>query len=155
MFVCMGNICRSPAAEGVMLHLVDEAGLSDRILVDSAGILGYHEGELPDGRMRAHAMQRGYNLVSRSRPVRTSDFYDFDLVIGMDESNIEDLEERAPDLETQGKIHRMMEYSVRKSMNHVPDPYYGGDEGFELVLDLLEDACLGLLNTIVSSDQDS
>ena len=146
LFVCLGNICRSSTAEGVMLHLLKEAGLEKEFVIDSAGILAYHEGELPDSRMRAHAARRGYKLVHRSRPVRTEDFYNFDLIIGMDDRNIDDLQERAPGVEEQKKIHRMTEFCTRFThTDHVPDPYYGGAEGFEYVLDLLEDACAGLL----------
>ena len=96
LFVCLGNICRSSTAEGVMLHLIEEAGLEKEFVIDSAGILSYHQGELPDSRMRAHAARRGYQLVHRSRPVRTEDFYNFDLIIGMDDRNIEDLKDKAP-----------------------------------------------------------
>ena len=96
LFVCLGNICRSSSAEGIMRKLVDEAGLEDAFEIDSAGILSYHQGELPDSRMRAHAARRGYNLVHRSRPVRTDDFFNFDLIIGMDDRNIDDLKDRAP-----------------------------------------------------------
>lgn len=129
-----------------MKQLVEKAGLEDCFVIDSAGILSYHEGELPDSRMRAHAARRGYNLTHRSRPVRTADFYDFDIIIGMDDRNIEDLKERAPSLEAERKIHRMTDFCTRFThADHVPDPYYGGAEGFEYVLDLLEDACAGLL----------
>ncbi len=150
MFVCLGNICRSPSAEAVMKKLVKDAGLDNYIEVDSAGIMGYHEGERADQRMRAHASHWGYVLDSISRPVRTTDFYDFDLIIGMDDRNIDDLKRKAPDLESVAKIHQMTEYSRNKLYDHVPDPYYGGASGFELVLDLLEDACGGLLETISS-----
>ena len=148
LFVCLGNICRSPSAEAVMKKLVKDAGLERRIEIDSAGIIGYHEGEPADDRMRAHAARRGYRLDSISRPVRTSDFFDFDLIIGMDNRNIDDLRQKAPDLESVGKIHQMTEFSRNKLYDHVPDPYYSGAEGFELVLDLLEDACAGLLEEI-------
>ena len=150
LFVCLGNSCRSPSAEAVMKKLVKDAGLDNYIEVDSAGIMGYHEGERADQRMRAHASRRGYMLDSISRPVRTTDFYDFDLIIGMDNRNIDDLKRKAPDLESVAKIHQMTEYSRNKLYDHVPDPYYGGASGFELVLDLLEDACGGLLETISS-----
>ena len=150
LFVCLGTICRSPSAEAVMKKLVKDAGLDNYIEVDSAGIMGYHEGERADQRMRAHASRRGYVLDSISRPVRTTDFYDFDLIIGMDDRNIDDLKRKAPDLESVAKIHQMTEYSRNKLYDHVPDPYYGGASGFELVLDLLEDACGGLLETISS-----
>ena len=149
LFVCLGNICRSSTAEGVMLHLIKEAGLEKEFVIDSAGILSYHQGELPDSRMRAHAARRGYQLIHRSRPVRTEDFYNFDLIIGMDDRNIDDLKRKAPDLESVEKIHQMTEYSQNKLYDHVPDPYYSGAEGFELVLDLLEDACAGLLDELV------
>lgn len=145
LFVCLGNICRSSTAEGVMLHLLKEAGCESEFIIDSAGMLSHHQGELPDSRMRAHAARRGYNLIHRSRPVRTEDFYDFDLIIGMDDRNIADLNHRAPGLEEQKKIRRMTQYCTRISADHVPDPYYGGSEGFEYVIDILEDACAGLL----------
>ena len=148
LFVCLGNICRSSTAEGVMLHLIKEAGLEKEFVIDSAGILSYHQGELPDSRMRAHAARRGYQLIHRSRPVRTEDFYNFDLIIGMDDRNIDDLKEKAPSMEEWKKIHRMTEYCTRIPADHVPDPYYGGAEGFEYVLDVLEDACAGLLTSL-------
>lgn len=146
LFVCLGNICRSPSAEAVMKKLVKDAGLEESFFIDSAGIMGYHEGERADDRMRGHAARRGYVLDSISRPVRTQDFYDFDLIIGMDDRNVDDLKQKAPDLESLAKIHQMTEYSRNKLYDHVPDPYYGGASGFELVLDLLEDACAGLLS---------
>lgn len=152
LFVCLGNICRSSTAQGVMCHLLKEAGLEQDFVIDSAGILSYHQGELPDSRMRAHAARRGYNLTHRSRPVCTDDFYNFDLILGMDDRNIEDLRERAPGPDEVAKIHRMTEYCTRFPADHVPDPYYGGAEGFEYVIDVLEDACSGLL---ISLTQDS
>lgn len=148
LFVCLGNICRSSSAEEIMRVLVKEAGLENEIEVDSAGILNYHEGELPDSRMRMHASRRGYQLTHRSRPVRTLDFYNFDLVIGMDDRNIQDLMDRAPDLESEKKIHRMTDYCRTIVVDYVPDPYYGGVQGFENVLDILEDACAGLLDEL-------
>lgn len=135
-------------AEGVMRRLVEEAGLEKDIRIDSAGTSGYHQGDLPDSRMRAHAAKRGYNLTHRSRRVKTEDFYDFDLIIGMDDRNIADLKGHAPSPETENKIHRMTEYNTRIPADHVPDPYYGGDAGFEYVIDLLEDACSGLLKSL-------
>ncbi|MDD6210804.1 MAG: low molecular weight phosphotyrosine protein phosphatase [Bacteroidales bacterium] len=148
LFVCLGNICRSPAAEGIMQKLVNKENLDNNISVDSAGILNYHEGELPDRRMRNHAEKRGYNLTSHSRPVQIADFYQFDLIIAMDDSNFDNLLEMAPDLETKQKVHRMAEYLQRYMNDYIPDPYYSGADGFELVLDLLEDACSGLLKEI-------
>lgn len=151
LFVCLGNICRSSSAEGVMKHLVKEAGLEKEFEIDSAGILSYHQGELPDSRMRAHAARRGYDLVHRSRPVCTDDFEHFDLIIGMDDRNIDDLKDRAPSVAACEKIHRMTEFCTRMVADHVPDPYYGGAEGFEYVFDVLEDACAGLL-TFLTQD---
>lgn len=129
-----------------MKKLVKEAGREAEFSIDSAGILSYHQGELPDVRMRSHAARRGYELTHRSRPVCTQDFFDFDLIIGMDDRNLEDLKERAPSIEAEAKIHRMTDFCTRHpEADYVPDPYYGGAEGFEYVLDLLEDACAGLL----------
>ena len=152
LFVCLGNICRSSLAEGVMKQLIEQAGREDEFIIDSAGILSYHQGELPDSSMRAHAARRGYDLTHRSRPVCTDDFYDFDLIIGMDDRNIDDLKDRAPSVEAWKKIHRMTEYCTKFThADHVPDPYYGGAEGFEYVLDVLEDACAGLLEMVGSN----
>lgn len=148
LFVCLGNICRSPAAEGIMKKKLEERNLSDRFIIDSAGILNYHEGELPDSRMRAHANRRGYNLNSISRPVKYQDFTDFDLILGMDDRNINDLNKKAPDIESAEKIKRMTDYCKNYPVDHIPDPYYGGVDGFELVLDLLEDACDGLIESL-------
>lgn len=148
LFVCLGNICRSSSAEEVMRTFVKREGLEDKIKVDSAGILSCHQGELPDGRMRMHAYHRGYELTHRSRPVCTQDFFDFDMIIGMDDRNIQDLKDRAPSLEAEKKIHRMADYCRMKQVDYVPDPYYGGASGFENVLDILEDACEGLLEEI-------
>lgn len=148
LFVCLGNICRSSSAEEVMRTLVKEAGLEKEIEVDSAGILNYHKGELPDSRMRMHACHRGYVLTHRSRPVRTEDFFDFDLIVGMDDRNIQDLKDRAPSLDAEEKIRRMTDFCRNTSADYVPDPYYGGAQGFEHVLDILEDACAGLLEEL-------
>lgn len=153
LFVCLGNICRSAAAEAVMKKLATEQGVAGKFQIDSAGLINYHEGEPADPRMRAHAARRGYTIDSISRPVRTSDFYDFDLIIGMDDRNIDELKRKAPDLNTEKKIHRMTEYASSKLYDHVPDPYYSGAEGFELVLDLLEDACKGLLDHCIAATQ--
>ncbi|MDR0431310.1 MAG: low molecular weight phosphotyrosine protein phosphatase [Tannerellaceae bacterium] len=151
LFVCLGNICRSPAAEGVMKRLIKEAGYESRFFVDSAGTAAYHEGEPADSRMRMCASSRGLKLTSRSRPVGIEDFYDFDYIIGMDNSNLDDLKREAPDVESLAKIHKMTDYSCKLSYDHVPDPYYGGTDGFTLVLNILEDACRGLMESIISS----
>ena len=148
LFVCLGNICRSSSAEEIMRTLVKRAGLQQEIDVDSAGILNYHQGELPDSRMRMHAARRGYELTHRSRPVCTDDFFEFDWIIGMDDRNIQDLKDKAPSPETEKKICRMTDFCRAKQVDYVPDPYYGGAHGFENVLDILEDACSGLLEEI-------
>ena len=151
MFVCLGNICRSPAAEEIMRRLVAEAGLEKDIMLDSAGLIDYHEGEPADGRMRAHAARRGYQITHLSRPVRYDDFFDFDLIVGMDDRNISRLKALAPGLEEERKVVRMTDYCRLKVADHVPDPYYGGASGFENVLDILEDACAGLLDALRES----
>ena len=148
LFVCLGNICRSCTAEEIMRTLLKHAGLEKVVEVDSAGLISYHQGEQADPRMRSHALRRGYHITHLSRPLRMTDFYDFDLIIGMDDINISRLHELAPSLEEESKIHRMTEFCVNKIADHIPDPYYGGAQGFENVIDLLEDACGGLLQKI-------
>ena len=141
LFVCLGNICRSPMAEGVFKKIILENGVEQQFEIDSAGLISVHQGELPDYRMRQHASRRGYQLTHRSRPVCKVDFDKFDLIIGMDEENIAGLKRLAQTKDHLAKIHRMVEFSVKFSPTHIPDPYYGGDQGFEHVIDLLEDAC--------------
>ena len=150
LFVCLGNICRSPAAEGVMKALVEKAGMADRFHIDSAGTGRYHIGDLPDIRMREAALARGLRLNHRCRQVRESDFEEFDLIIGMDASNLANLRKFAPTVEDEKKIRGMGAWIDRDKFNYdyVPDPYYEGREGFELVLDLLYDACGNLLNEL-------
>lgn len=149
LFVCLGNICRSPAAEGVMRALIKERGLEDFYELDSAGFYGGHVGNLPDKRMRVHASRRGYNLTHRARKIRSLDFSEFDFLVGMDQMNHDDLMDLAPSVEDQKKVMRMVDYCRQHPGYYsVPDPYYEGAEGFELVLDLLEDACAGLLDEL-------
>jgi protein-tyrosine phosphatase len=146
LFVCMGNICRSPAAEAVMKTLIDKRGLGNRFEIDSAGTIGYHEGEPADSRMKKHAFKRGIDITSISRKVRPEqDFHYFDMIIGMDDANMADLVKVAPDVESRSKLYKMTNFCVNHKAQSVPDPYYGGSDGFELVLDLLDDACIGLL----------
>lgn len=149
LFVCLGNICRSSAAEEVMRQKLIENGLADKVEVDSAGLIDYHEGELSDNRMRRHAKARGYNLTHRSRPINRTDYQSFDLIIGMDDNNIRGLQRGASNETELQKIHKMTEYLIQYHTNSVPDPYYGGDSDFEHVLDLLEDACEGLIESFV------
>ena len=134
-----------------MRKLVEDAGLEDSFVLDSAGLIDYHEGEPADGRMRAHAVRRGYRLTHLSRPVKYDDFFDFDVIVGMDDRNISKLRAMAPGLEEEQKVVRMTDYCRLKVVDHVPDPYYGGASGFENVLDILEDACAGLLDALRES----
>jgi protein-tyrosine phosphatase len=144
LFVCLGNICRSPMAEAIFLKILDREGLTGQFKIDSAGLLDYHEGELADSRMRFHAGMRGYILTHKSRPITKADFNAFEWIIGMDEQNIRGLKQLASTDEQKGKIHLMTDYCQRMEATHVPDPYYSGDQGFENVINLLEDACEGL-----------
>lgn len=144
LFVCLGNICRSPAAQGVFQAIVDKNNAAGRFYVDSAGTYGGHRGQLPDSRMRKAALARDYVLTHRSRPVEVTDFLDFDLIVAMDDSNYADLMHLAPYVEATRKIVKMADYLSSSEMTYIPDPYYSGADGFELVLDLLEDACANL-----------
>ena len=145
LFVCLGNICRSPAAQGVMQRLLDDQGLDKEVEVDSAGTYGGHEGQLPDYRMRRHAAMRGYDLTHRSRPVRQPDFATFDMIVAMDDANARDLRRMAR-TDITHRLVMMGDYlGPGQRHSYVPDPYYGGDEDFELALDLCEDACRNLL----------
>ena len=150
LFVCLGNICRSPAAQGVFQSIVDRNGRADEFMVDSAGTYSGHRGQLPDRRMRTVASHRGYDLTHRARPVSVTDFLEFDLIIAMDDSNFTDLMHLAPSVESSRKIKRMADYFTGQSMTYVPDPYYMGHEGFELVLDLLENACGNLYDSLAA-----
>lgn len=153
LFVCLGNICRSAAAEEIMRNRVVHAGLEKEIDLDSAGLSSYHQGDSADSRMRAHAARRGYRITHLSRPVGYHDFFDFDMLIGMDDSNLTGLRNLAPGLPEEQKIYRMTDFCRRIPADHVPDPYYGGDSGFEAVLDILEDACDGLLDFLMQYEK--
>ena len=148
LMVCMGNLCRSPTAEGVFRHLVEQAGLQDRIRIDSAGTLDYHAGSPPDERASHHASLRGYDLSAlRARQVKRQDFDQFDLVLAMDGKNMAWLSRYCPK-EAQHKLRRLMEFAPAGFGQEVADPYTGGPEGFETVLDDIEAACQGLLEHI-------
>lgn len=152
LFVCLGNICRSPAADGLMHALVAEKMDSERWAIDSAGTGGYHVGDLPDSRMRAHARRRGLQLTHICRQVKEGDFDDFDLIIGMDDSNLSRLHRIAPTVEAEAKILPMAAFFGSYSRHdYVPDPYYDGAEGFELVLDILTEATQNLYDTVTES----
>lgn len=154
LFVCLGNICRSPAAEEIFRQIVYAEGANERYMSDSAGTGRYHIGDLPDRRMRVHAIRRGYELTHRCRQVTESDFYEFDLIIGMDMSNISNLREMAPTVESSQKVCGMAAFfGSYDRFDHVPDPYYEGAEGFELVLNMLEDGCRNLYDTLENRRQ--
>ena len=149
MFVCHGNICRSPAAEAMLRMLVCREGLEDMVEIDSAGTYGGHSGERSDPRMRRAAEARGIEMTHRARQVKEEDFERFDRVIAMDDNNYEALFRLAPDRQAQQKIYRFREFLRRHpDWSYIPDPYYEGHEGFELVLDLLEDGCATLLEEL-------
>jgi protein-tyrosine phosphatase len=146
LFFCMGNICRSPTAEGVMRAKLAAAGLD--VEVDSAGTHGYHVGAPPDERSQAHALQRGYDLSRlRARKLEARDFERFDLVLAMDEDNLAHARRLCPPAQ-RDRLKLLMSYAPRAGNPHVPDPYYGGDAGFDEVLDLVEAACDGLIASL-------
>jgi protein-tyrosine phosphatase len=151
LFVCMGNICRSPTAEGVMRRKIAQRGLAATIEVASAGTHGYHTGDAPDARAQAHAAKRGYDLSKqKARRVRSQDFTAFDRILAMDRGNLSELAERCPP-EARDRLGLLMRYARRHQVEVVPDPYYGGPNGFELVLDYIEDACEGLLDELTAT----
>ena len=153
LFVCLGNICRSSAADGIMHRLVEERGVAKEWEIDSAGTYGGHAGDLPDPRMRAAGRRRGYNFTHRSRKVRAEDFERFDLLLAMDDSVYESLSRLAPSVEGLQKLERMADYiPTHFGYDYVPDPYYEGAEGFELVLDMLEEGCRELYERVVSNE---
>jgi protein-tyrosine phosphatase len=150
LFVCLGNICRSPAAEGVFLHLIALQGLEHAFRVDSAGTGDWHVGRPADERMRSAAARRGIDLPSRARQINRADLSRFDLVLTMDRQNLKAVRGLAGPGEAAAQITPLTRYCRRHSVEEVPDPYYGGEEGFDRVLDLLEDACGGLLETLTA-----
>ena len=153
LFVCLGNICRSPAAEGVFVHQLAQQGLSEHFVVDSAGTGGWHVGRRADERMRAAAARRGISLTSRARQIDLADLHSFDHILTMDGDNlaaVQALAREAGNSDGQARIAAMTQYCRRHpGAEEVPDPYYGGPQGFEQVLDLLEDACGGLLEALL------
>lgn len=153
LFICLGNICRSCTAEEIFRTQVAAAGVSEQFCIDSAGLIDYHEGELPDIRMRQTAARHGYNLTHRSRPVSKADFERFDLIVAMDGKNRERLMQLAETPEQQNKIVMMADYfsSTAGKPSYIPDPYYGTDRDFELVITLLEDARQGLLRAAMNT----
>lgn len=151
LFVCLGNICRSPAAEGIMRDIIAQHNDEANWEIDSAGTGRYHIGQLPDNRMRIHARRRGLELVHRCRQVCADDFHRFDIIIPMDASNESNLRGMSPTEETDAKIIPMARFvNMAHRYDHIPDPYYEGAEGFELVLDLLENGCTNLYDSITN-----
>ncbi|MDM9385466.1 low molecular weight protein-tyrosine-phosphatase [Chlorogloeopsis sp. ULAP01] len=159
LFVCLGNICRSPAAENIMNHLIEQSEwsqssgspLRDRIICDSAGTSSYHIGSPPDRRMSVAAAQKlGIKMRGRARQFQELDFQDFDLILAMDRENYEDILYLDPTGQHHHKVRLMCDFCSRHTLKEVPDPYYGGAEGFERVIDLLVDACEGLLEYVIS-----
>ena len=151
LFVCLGNICRSPAAEGVFKKKIEDRHLENLFIVDSAGTGGWHVGNLADSRMRETALSRGIELTSRSRQIEEIDLYEFDHILVMDKDNlhaVQSLVQNESDPAT-SKIKLILSYSKNSQLDEVPDPYYGGQHGFEKVLDLLDDAIDGLLDSLM------
>lgn len=147
LFICLGNICRSPAAEGVMRHLVTQRELQDQVEIDSAGTSGYHIGEPPDKRMARAAKRRGIKLTSRSRQLNRHDLSHFDLVIAMDRSNVRAIHTAAAG--ACDRVRLLSDYLDTDQWSiEVPDPYFGGDDGFDHVLDMLQAACPALLDSL-------
>jgi len=146
LFVCLGNICRSPTAEGVMAALLEAEGLRDRIAIDSAGTGAWHAGEAPDRRATAAARRRGIHLSGQARRVRSTDFQKFDHIVAMDGQNLVDLRAMARDLDASAQLSLFRDFTEGGELGlDVPDPYYGGANGFETVLDICEAGCRGLL----------
>jgi len=148
LFVCLGNICRSPLAEGVFRHLVEEAGLSDQFEIDSAGTGSWHVGERPDARSILVAEQHGVGLDSRGRQVRSADFADFDYIIAMDRDNLHTLERMRDGEGSHALIQLLRSYEDKPDSDEVPDPYYGGASGFENVYKMVRRSCKGLLHRL-------
>ena len=150
LFVCLGNICRSPAAENIMNHLIEQEGLGDRFICDSAGTGGWHVGALPDRRMRAAAKERGLDFVGSARQFQAMDLREFDLILAMDKDNYRNILALDPQGKFADKVKMMCDYCETYTDKEVPDPYYGGADGFNYVIDLLFDACGGLLKSLKS-----
>ncbi len=151
LFVCLGNICRSPAAEGVFIQKIKDRDLENLFVVDSAGTGGWHVGNLADPRMRETALSRGIKLTSRSRKIEENDLYEFDHILVMDQDNLDAVKSLIKDSMNpiNSKIKLILTYSKNSKLDEVPDPYYGGQNGFDKVLDLLDDAIDGLIDSLI------
>jgi protein-tyrosine phosphatase len=152
LFVCLGNICRSPSAENIMRHLIEQAGLDHQIQCDSAGTSSYHIGSPPDRRMTAAAKLQGIDLVGQARQFEAADLATFDLILAMDRDNYETIQLCDRTGQYRDKVRLMCDFCTRHTLKEVPDPYYGGTEGFNFVIDLLMDACTGLLDHVVKTE---
>ena len=148
LFLCMGNICRSPASHCVFQHLVDEAGLGDQFEIESAGTIGFHVGEPPDRRMQQILRARGIPVIGRSKQLDSFDLEHYDLILAMDQDNFDGAYSLARGDAQRAKVKRFCSYCTHHTAAEVPDPYYGGDRGFENVMDLIEDGCRGLLESL-------
>jgi protein-tyrosine phosphatase len=151
LFVCLGNICRSPAAENIMNHLAAKAGIANQIECDSAGTGNYHVGSSPDHRMQAAAVKRNIPMIGSARQFTTADFTTFDLIIAMDRDNYQNILELDPQSQYRDKVKMMCDFATQHPDKEVPDPYFGGAEGFDYVINLLTDACGGLLLQLQST----
>lgn len=153
LFVCLGNICRSPAAENIMNHLIEQRGLTGQITCDSAGTSNYHIGSPPDRRMAAAANQRQISMDGKGRQFVKGDFQAFDLILAMDRDNFAGIAALDPQGKYADKVRLMCDFCTEHSLREVPDPYYGGPEGFNQVIDLLLDACSGLLDQLIAEQK--
>jgi protein-tyrosine phosphatase len=153
LFVCLGNICRSPSAENIMNHLIVQARVDGQIICDSAGTSSYHIGSPPDRRMTQAARQRGISMEGKARQFVTEDFEQFDLILAMDQDNYEQICFLDPTAQYRDKVKLMCDFCRHHTVREVPDPYYGGPEGFNYVIDLLMDACEGLLEAVIAPTQ--
>ena len=149
LFVCMGNICRSPAAENLFRDFVEKRGVAERVHIDSAGTIDYHEGEPPDARMRQAAERRGYELRGKARPIRRADLDRFDLIVVMDRENLRDVRALGESPEAVSHVRLLSDFLPDGWEVDVPDPYFGGAQGFEHVLDMIEAACPALLEEVI------
>ena len=149
LFVCLGNICRSPAAEGITKKILKDHGMENSIFVDSAGTSGWHQGKKADSRMKEYAKKRGVELESISRQLNEEDFENFDLIFCMDNSNYNDVIFSAQSEEERKKVHKICSFAKNFKDKEVPDPYYGGPDGFEYVFELLQDACMNIFYSLI------
>lgn len=148
LFVCLGNICRSPAGENVMRHMLKEAGMENKVFCDSAGTMNYHTGKSPDSRMTATVESRGIEVTGAARQIQEQDLEEFDLILTMDNENYRNVMNLESADEYGHKVKKFVSYCTEHDDQEVPDPYYGGQQGFEHVVDLLEDGCTELLQQI-------